>query len=107
MLQKPIITCAVTGNITTVEQNPNLPVTPEQIADAVLEAAEEGAAITHIHVRDPKTGRPSMELDHYREVMDRVAPQQPRGGYQPDHRARAAASCRARRIPRSPARARP
>jgi uncharacterized protein (DUF849 family) len=72
MLPRPIITCAVTGNITTVEQNPNLPVTPEQIADAVLEAAEEGAAIAHIHVRDPKTGRPSMELDYYREVMDRV-----------------------------------
>jgi uncharacterized protein (DUF849 family) len=72
MLQKPIITCAVTGNITTPEQNSNLPVTPEQIADAVLEAAEEGAATAHIHVRDPKTGRPSMDIDHYREVMDRV-----------------------------------
>lgn len=72
MLQKPIITCAITGNITTVEQNPNLPVTPEQIADAVLEAAEEGAAAAHIHVRDPQTGRPSMEIEHYREVMDRV-----------------------------------
>jgi uncharacterized protein (DUF849 family) len=72
MLQTPIITCAVTGNITTVEQNPNLPVTPEQIADAVLEAAEEGAAAAHIHVRDPATGRPSMEIDLYRDVMDRV-----------------------------------
>jgi uncharacterized protein (DUF849 family) len=72
MLPKPIITCAVTGNITTVEQNSNLPVTPQQIADAVLEAAEEGAAAAHIHVRDPQTGRPSMELDHYRDVMDRV-----------------------------------
>lgn len=72
MLPKPIITCAVTGNITTLEQSPNLPVTPEQIADAVLEAAEEGAAVAHIHVRDPKTGRPSMEIDYYREVMDRV-----------------------------------
>jgi len=72
MHANPIITCAITGNLTTVEQNPNLPVTPEQIADAVLEAAEEGAAISHIHVRDPKTGRPSMELDYYREVMDRV-----------------------------------
>jgi uncharacterized protein (DUF849 family) len=72
MHAKPIITCAVTGNITTVEQNPHLPVSPEQIADAVLEAAEEGAAVAHIHVRDPKTGRPSMELDYYREVMDRV-----------------------------------
>ena len=72
MLPKPIITCAVTGNITTLDQNPNLPVTPAQLADAVLEAAEEGAAAAHIHVRDPKTGRPSMELDLYRDVMDRV-----------------------------------
>ncbi|HEY2048554.1 MAG TPA: 3-keto-5-aminohexanoate cleavage protein [Caulobacteraceae bacterium] len=72
MLEKPIITCAITGNLTTVEQNPHLPVTPEQIAEAVLEAAEEGAAISHIHVRDPATGRPSMELDYYREVMDLV-----------------------------------
>ncbi len=72
MLPTPIITCAVTGNITTVEQNPHLPVTPEQIAEAVLEAAEEGAAVAHIHVRDPATGRPSMELEHYRAVMDLV-----------------------------------
>lgn len=72
MLRKPIITCAVTGNITTREQSPNLPVTPEQIAHAVLEAAEEGAAVAHIHVRDPATGRPSMEIDLYRDVMDRV-----------------------------------
>ncbi|HZZ33580.1 MAG TPA: 3-keto-5-aminohexanoate cleavage protein [Phenylobacterium sp.] len=72
MLPKPIITCAVTGNITSLDQNPNLPVTPAQLADAVLEAAEEGAAAAHIHVRDPNTGRPSMELDLYRDVMDRV-----------------------------------
>lgn len=71
MLPNPIITCAVTGNITTVKQNPHLPVTPEQIATAVLEAAEEGAAIAHVHVRDP-TGMPSMEIEYYRDVMDRV-----------------------------------
>jgi uncharacterized protein (DUF849 family) len=71
MLPNPIITCAVTGNITTVKQNPHLPVTPEQISTAVLEAAEEGAAIAHIHVRDP-SGVPSMEIDYYRDVMDRV-----------------------------------
>jgi uncharacterized protein (DUF849 family) len=71
MLPNPIITCAVTGNITTVKQNPHLPVTPEQIATAVLEAAEEGAAIAHVHVRDP-SGMPSMETEYYRDVMDRV-----------------------------------
>jgi uncharacterized protein (DUF849 family) len=71
MLPNPIITCAVTGNLTKLEQNPNLPVTPEQIATAALEAAEEGAAIAHIHVRDP-SGKPSMEIEYYRDVMDRV-----------------------------------
>ena len=54
-----VITCAVTGNLTKPEQTPHLPVTPEQIADSALEAAEAGAAQIHIHVRDPKTGRPS------------------------------------------------
>jgi uncharacterized protein (DUF849 family) len=71
MLPHPIITCAVTGNITTVKQNPHLPCTPEQIATAVLEAVEEGAAIAHVHVRDPN-GMPSMEIEYYRDVMDRV-----------------------------------
>lgn len=69
---KVIITCAVTGNLTTLEQTPHLPVTPEQIADACLGAAEAGAAIVHIHVRDPATGKPSMELDYYRDVVERI-----------------------------------
>src|SRR5258707_826130 len=47
-----IITCAVTGNLTTPEQTPHLPITPEQIADACLRAADAGAAIVHIHMRD-------------------------------------------------------
>src|SRR5918911_2695345 len=67
-----VITCAVTGNLTTPEMTPHLPITPEQIADACLGAAEAGAAIVHIHVRDPATGRPSMELAHYREVVERI-----------------------------------
>ena len=57
---KIIITCAVTGNLTKPEQTPYLPITPEQIADACLGAAEAGAAIAHIHVRDPASGAPSM-----------------------------------------------
>ena len=56
----------------TPEQTPHLPITPEQIADACLEAAEAGAAIVHIHVRDPATGGPSMELVLYREVIERI-----------------------------------
>lgn len=71
-MTKTFLTCAVTGNITTPEQTPYLPVTPTQIADECLAAAEEGAAAVHIHVRDPKTGRPSMEVELYREVMDKV-----------------------------------
>jgi uncharacterized protein (DUF849 family) len=70
--RKTIITCAVTGNIVTPAQHPGLPVTPAQIADAALEAAEAGAAAAHIHVRDPETGRPSMALEYYADVIDRI-----------------------------------
>src|SRR6266403_858462 len=69
---KIFITCAVTGNLTTPEQTPHLPITPEQIADACLGAAEAGAAIVHIHVREPGSGKPSMELGYYREVVERI-----------------------------------
>jgi uncharacterized protein (DUF849 family) len=72
MRRKVILTCAVTGNITTPEQTPHLPITPEQIATAAIDAAKAGAAVAHIHVRDPGTGRPSMSLDLYREVVDRI-----------------------------------
>lgn len=65
-----MLTCSVTGNLTTREQNPNLPVTPDEIAASALAAADEGAAAVHIHVRDPQTGSPSMELSYYREVID-------------------------------------
>src|SRR5580692_1917263 len=69
---KTFLTCAITGNITKPEQSPYLPITPQQIADSALEAAEAGAAVAHIHVRDPATGRPSMEIDLYRDVVDRI-----------------------------------
>ncbi len=72
MQSRVIITCAVTGNQTTPEMTPHLPITPEEIAEACLGAAEAGAASVHIHVRDPKTGRPSMEIDYYRDVIDRI-----------------------------------
>jgi len=72
MADKTIITCAVTGSITRPEQHPDLPITPRQIADAAIDAATAGAAIAHIHVRDPATGAPSMELAHYREVVERI-----------------------------------
>jgi uncharacterized protein (DUF849 family) len=71
MTNPTIISCAVTGNITNIKQHPGLPCTPEQIALACIGAARAGAAIAHIHVRYPD-GRPSMELEHYREVVDRI-----------------------------------
>jgi uncharacterized protein (DUF849 family) len=75
--QKVIITCAITGNLTKPEQSPFLPITPQQIAESALEAAEAGASIAHIHVRDPETGRPSMGIDLYRDVMDRIRARNP------------------------------
>jgi uncharacterized protein (DUF849 family) len=69
---KTILTCAITGAGTTIEQTPYLPVTPEQIANSALEAAAAGAAVVHLHVRDPKTTRPSMSLELYKEVVDRI-----------------------------------
>ena len=67
-----ILTCAVTGNLTTREMHERLPASPQEIADACLEAADAGAAIAHIHVRDPQTGAPSMEFAYYREVVERI-----------------------------------
>jgi len=72
MADKTIITCAVTGSITRPDQHPGLPITPAQIADAATDAARAGASIAHIHVRDPKTGAPSMDLALYREVVERI-----------------------------------
>lgn len=69
---KTLITCAVTGNLVKPDQTPHLPITPEQIADSGLEAAEAGAGQVHIHVRNPLTGMPSMEVDLYRQVVERI-----------------------------------
>ncbi len=66
------LTCALLGNFTTRAQNENLPITPAEIARDALEAAEAGAAIVHIHVRDPQTEAPSMEVALYREVVERI-----------------------------------
>lgn len=74
--KKTILTVAVTGNLTTIEQHPGLPCTPEQIANAALESAKAGAAIAHLHVRYPD-GRPSMELAHYRETVERIRDKNP------------------------------
>jgi uncharacterized protein (DUF849 family) len=69
---KTILTCAVTGSGTTLKQTPHLPVTPEQIAVSALEAAEAGAAVVHLHVRNPADGTPSMQLELYQAVVELI-----------------------------------
>ncbi len=66
------ITCAVTGAGDTVGKHPNMPVTPAQIAASAIDAAKAGAAIVHIHVRDPDTGAPSREPKLFAEVVRRI-----------------------------------
>jgi len=72
MNQEVIVTCAVTGAGDTIGKHPAIPVTPQQIADAAIEAAKAGAAIAHMHVRDPGTGKGSRKTEYYREVVKRV-----------------------------------
>jgi uncharacterized protein (DUF849 family) len=72
MQRKVMISCAVTGSADTPGRNPAVPVTPSQIADSAIDAAKAGAAIVHIHVRDPKTTKPSMDPALYREVVARI-----------------------------------
>jgi len=67
-----IITCAVTGAGDTVGKNPHVPVTPRQIADAAIEAANAGATVVHCHVRDPQTGKGSRDPALYRELMEHI-----------------------------------
>lgn len=66
---KVIITCAVTGAIHTPSMSPHLPVTPEEIADAAIGAAEAGAAIVHLHARNPKTGQPDQTPDAFKPFL--------------------------------------
>ena len=72
MSRRVMICCAVTGSADTPRKNPAVPVTPEAIARSAIDAAKAGAAVVHIHVRNPETGKPSMELAHYREVVERI-----------------------------------
>jgi len=66
------ITCAVTGSGGSADKSDKVPVTPDEIADAAIEAAKAGAAIAHIHVRDPQTGAPSRDPALYRAVVEKV-----------------------------------
>ena len=73
MANKVIITCAVTGAIHTPSMSPHLPVTPEEIADAAIGAAEAGAAIVHLHARDPKDGRPTQDPKMFMKFLPTIA----------------------------------
>ncbi len=72
MPNKTILTCAVIGSHTTREHNPHIPISPEEIAQSCIDASQEGAAIVHIHVRDPDSGNASMDLNLYSEVVKRI-----------------------------------
>ena len=72
MNREVFITCAVTGAGDTLGRHPGVPVTPKQIAEASIEAAKAGAAIAHVHVRDPATGKAAREPRLYREVVERI-----------------------------------
>ncbi|OED37088.1 3-keto-5-aminohexanoate cleavage protein [Chromatiales bacterium (ex Bugula neritina AB1)] len=70
--RKVIITCAVTGAIHTPSMSPHLPVTPNEITEAAIAASEAGAAILHLHARDPDTGRPTQDPDVFAQFLPRI-----------------------------------
>ena len=72
MIDKVMVTCAVTGGGDTADKSKAVPVTSEQIANSALDAWRAGAAIVHIHVRNPETGKPSRDPRYYREVVERI-----------------------------------
>ena len=69
---KVVITCAVTGSIHTPTMSPHLPLTPDEIARDAIAAAEAGAAILHLHARDPKDGRPTPDPDVFMQFLPRI-----------------------------------
>lgn len=72
MSEKVIITCAITGGIHTPTMSPHLPITPNEIAASAIEAAEAGAAIIHLHARDPETGKPTQNPDLFMQFLPRI-----------------------------------
>jgi uncharacterized protein (DUF849 family) len=70
---KVVVTCAVTGAIHTPTMSPHLPITPEQIAESAIGAAHAGAAIVHLHARDPRDGRPTQDPDLFRRFLPMIA----------------------------------
>lgn len=72
MKGKVLVTAAVTGAGDTIKKNPHVPVTPKEIADSAIESAKAGATIAHVHARDPETGGISHNVEHYREIVERI-----------------------------------
>src|ERR1700748_2628655 len=72
LANKVVITCAITGSIHTPTMSDALPITPDQIATQAVDAAKAGAAILHLHARDPKDGRPSPDPKIFREFCPRI-----------------------------------
>ena len=72
MNHEVFISCAVTGAGDSTGRSPHVPITPAQIAENCLDAARAGAAIVHIHVRDPVTGKAARKLEYYDEVVERI-----------------------------------
>ena len=75
MARKVVITCAVTGAIHTPTMSPHLPITPDEIADAAIGAAEAGAAVIHLHARNPETGRPDQTPEAFMKFLPRIKQQ--------------------------------
>ena len=71
--RKVIVTCAVTGSVHTPTMSEYLPMTPAQMVDSALEAAEAGAAVLHLHARDPENGKPSGDPKHFRQICPVLA----------------------------------
>lgn len=71
-MEKMIISAAVTGSLTTKEQNPNIPYTPEEIAEAAVESCRAGAAIVHLHVREPSTGKAVQDIELFKKTIQLI-----------------------------------
>lgn len=72
-MRKVIVTCAVTGSVHTPSMSPHLPVTPDEIARSACEAAAAGASVVHLHARDPVTGKPTQDVEIYRQFLPQIA----------------------------------
>ena len=72
MANKVIITCAVTGAIHTPSMSPHLPITPDEIAEAAIGAAKAGAAVVHLHAREPKDGRPTQDPKMFMQFLPKI-----------------------------------